>query len=129
MLPVKAYCSVNKWYINISWFRFILQIYFSECVYLICYIFLKKKLYGSFLLIGFNYLRATDPLRGGSLLFTTKLPLILSFPKKLLPTIFQFSGIDSKFWCDVLRDLVPFLQFKTWKHPWKSVTFDKDVGF
>ena len=29
--------------------------------------------------------------------FTTKLPSILSFPKKFLPTIFQFSRIDSKF--------------------------------
>ena len=44
--------------------------------------------------------------------FTTLLPSILSFSKKLMPTIFQLSRIDSKFWCDVLRDLVPFAQFK-----------------
>ena len=44
-----------------------------------------------------NILKATEPLRGGTLLFTTKLPSILSFPKKLLPTIFQFVQIDSKF--------------------------------
>ena len=46
------------------------------------------------------------------LLFTNKLPLILSFPKTLLPFIFQFSRIDSKFWYDVSHDLVPFVQFK-----------------
>ena len=34
--------------------------------------------------MGFNCLKATEPLRGGTLLFTTKLPSILSFPKKLL---------------------------------------------
>ena len=75
-------------------------------------IFLKKeKLYGPFLWMGFNCLKATEPLRGGTLLFTIKLPSILSFPKKSLPTIFQFSRIDNKFRCDVLRDLVPFVQF------------------
>ena len=41
--------------------------------------------------------QATEPLRGGSLRFTAKLSSILSFPKKLLPTIFQFARIDSKF--------------------------------
>ena len=31
--------------------------------------------------------------------------------------------------CDVLRDVVPFVQFKKReKHPWKSVTFSKVVG-
>ena len=31
---------------------------------------------------------------------------------------------------DVLRDLVPFVQFKKLeKHPWKSVTFSKVTGF
>ena len=80
--------------------------------------------------MGFNCLKATEPLRGGTLLFTTKLPSILSFPKKLLPTIFQFSRIDSKFWCDVLYDLVPFAQFKKReKHSWRSVTFSKVAGF
>ena len=43
-IPVTAYWSVNKWYINISWFRFILQIYFSEWVL----IFLKKSLIALF---------------------------------------------------------------------------------
>ena len=33
---------------------------------------LKKKLYGSFLRMGFNCLVSTEPLRGGSLLFTPK---------------------------------------------------------
>ena len=36
----------------------------------------KQKLYGSFLWMGFNCLRATEPLQGGSLLFTTKFPEI-----------------------------------------------------
>ena len=31
--------------------------------------------------------------------------------------------------CDVLRDLVPFVQFrKREKRPWKSVTFSKVAG-
>ena len=31
---------------------------------------------------------------------------------------------------DVLRDLVPFVQFKKGeKHPWRGVTFSKIVGF
>ena len=33
-------------------------------------------LYGPFLWMGFNCLKASEPLRGGSLLFTTKLPEI-----------------------------------------------------
>ena len=39
--------------------------------------------------MGFNCLKAREPLRGGTSLFTTKLPSILSVPKKLLPTIFN----------------------------------------
>ena len=32
--------------------------------------------------------------------------------------------------CDVLRDLVPFVQFKKReKHPWRSVTFSKVADF
>ena len=31
--------------------------------------------------------------------------------------------------CDVLRDLVPFVQFKKREeHPWRSVTFSKVAG-
>ena len=31
--------------------------------------------------------------------------------------------------CDILRDLVPFAQFKKReKHPWRSVTFNKVAG-
>ena len=40
--------------------------------------------------MGFSYLRSTEPLRGGTLHFTIKLPSILSFPKRLLPTIFNY---------------------------------------
>ena len=35
-----------------------------------------KKLYDHFLWMGFNCLKATEPLRGGNLLFTTKFPEI-----------------------------------------------------
>ena len=96
--------------------------------FIYCVNFFKEKLYGPFLWMGFNCLKATEPLRGGTLLFTTKLPSILSFPEKSLPTIFQFSHIDNKLWCGVLRDLVPFVQFKKReKHSWRSVTFCKDA--
>ena len=34
------------------------------------------------------------------------------------------------FICGALRDLIPFVQFKKRaKHPWRSVTFSKVVGF
>ena len=36
----------------------------------------KKKLYGPFLWLGFNCFKTTEPLQGGSLLFTTKFPEI-----------------------------------------------------
>ena len=36
----------------------------------------KKQLYSLFLWMGFNCLKAIEPPRGGSLLFTTKLPEI-----------------------------------------------------
>ena len=125
-LSVKAYWSVNKWYINISKVRFILQIYSSEWVLFTVLIFFLKKFCAPFLWMGLDCLKAIEPLRGDTLLLTTKLPSILSFPKKLLPTIFQFLRIDSKVWCDVFCDLVPFVQFKKReKHSWKSVTFGK----
>ena len=50
--------------------------------------------------MGFNCLKATEPLRGGTLLFTFKLPSVL------------------------------FAQFKKReKHSWRSVTLGKDAGF
>ena len=80
--------------------------------------------------MGFKCLKATEPLQRGTLLFTSKLASIESSPKRLLPTFFQFSRIDSKLWCDFLRDLVPFVQFKKReKHIWRSVIFSKDKGF
>ena len=92
-----------------------------------CEIFFKKKLYRPFAWMGFHCFKATQPLRGGTLPFTTKLASILSFPKRVLPTIFQFSRIDSKLRCDALRDFVPFAQFKKRKkYPWRSVTFGED---
>ena len=43
------------------------------------------------------------------------------------------SGVKEFIWiakCDVLRDLVPFVQFKKReKHPWSSVNFSKVAGF
>ena len=36
----------------------------------------KKTLYGPFLWLGFNCFKTTEPLQGGSLLFTTKFPEI-----------------------------------------------------
>ena len=123
VLSAKAYWSVNKWYINIAYFRLILQIYSSEWVLFTMLIFLKK-VYDPFLWIRFNCLKATEPLRGGTLLFITKLPSVLSFAKNLLPTISQFSRIDRKFWYDVLRDLASFVQFKKLeKHLSRGVTF------
>ena len=47
---------------------------------------------------GWDSTASTESLQGGTLLFTTKLPSILSFPKNLPPTIFQFAYIDGKFW-------------------------------
>ena len=50
--------------------------------FIYCVNFLKKKPYGPFLWMGFNCLKATEPLRGDNLLFTFKLPSILiKFPK------------------------------------------------
>ena len=47
----------------------------NVCIYRYkAYILKKKKYYGLFLGIGFNYLKGTDPLWGDSLLFTTKSP-------------------------------------------------------
>ena len=36
-----------------------------------------RQFYGPFLWMGFNYLKATEPLQGGSLLFTTKFQEII----------------------------------------------------
>ena len=118
---------VYKYFLGqIHWSDLFFGVGFIYCVNF----FFKKNLYCPFLWMGFNCLKAAEPLREGTSLFTTKLPSILSFPKKLLPTIFRFSHIYSKFWCDVLRDLLPFVQFKKReKHSWRSVTFGKDAGF
>ena len=81
-------------------------------IYCVNFFLNKKKLYGPFLWIGFNCVKATEPQWGGTSLYITKLPSILSFRKKLLPTIFQFSCIDSKFWCTIWYHLY---NLKTWK--------------
>ena len=47
-----------------------------------------------------------------------------------MPSFFAQVIILWVFICDVLRDLVPFLQFKKReKHPWRIVTFSKVAGF
>ena len=51
-----------------------------------------------------NCLKAAEPLRRGTLLFTNKLPSISSFSKKSLPTIFQFTRIDSNS-CGLVNDV------------------------
>ena len=41
-----------------------------------------------------------------------------------------FHNPPHKSTCDVLRDLVPFVQFKKReKHPWRSVTLSKVAGY
>ena len=63
-------------------------------------------LYGPFSWMGFNYLKAKEPLRGGTLLFITKLTSILSFPKNLLPTIYNSHvHVANKFWCDDFKNM------------------------
>ena len=44
--------------------------------------------------MGFKCLRAIEPVRGGTLLITTKLPSILSFPKKVAADYFSIP----KYW-------------------------------
>ena len=47
-------------------------------------------------------------------------------PDKLI----VYLHVNRIFICDVLRDLVPFVQFeKHEKHSWSSVTFGKDASF
>ena len=49
----------------------------SKCVQeKIIFLEYNFKLFGPFIWMGFNCLKATEPLRGGSLLFTTKFPEI-----------------------------------------------------
>ena len=54
------------------------------------------------------------------------LGILIPFQEKLLV------AIPTDFWfivCDVLRDFVPFVQFKKReKHPWRNVNFSKVTG-
>ena len=112
----------------------LVQIHSSDLFFWVSFIycanfFLKKSLW-SFFMDGVQLPQGYRATTRRHSTFTTKLPSILSFPKKFLPTIFKFSRIDSKFWCDVLRDLVPFVQFEKYeKQSWRSVTFGKYAGF
>ena len=56
-----------------------------------------KKLYGSFLWMGFNCLKATEPLRGVALLFTTKFPEIPGTHLIDLGRMKEFKGLGVTF--------------------------------
>ena len=50
--------------------------------------------------------------------------------KKYVIHIFDRCQSMIKIHCDALRNLVPFVQFKKCeKHPWRSITFSKVVGW
>ena len=67
--------------------------------------------------MGFKCLKAIEPLRGGTLLFTSKLPLIFSFPQKSWSQLFFNSQVlTANFDVMFLRDLIPFVQFKNVKN-------------
>ena len=57
----------------------------------------KKKLYGPFLWMGFNCLKATEPLRGVALLFTTKFPEIPGTHLIDLGRMKEFKGLGVTF--------------------------------
>ena len=68
--------------------------------------------------------KATEPLRGGALFLTTKLPLI--FTTKLLNSHILMANSDVMFstiWYHLYN------LKKREKHSWRSVTFGKDAGF
>ena len=74
--------------------------------------------------MGFKCLQALEPLREGTLLFTTKLPLILSFPKKVAPDYFSISQVliaNS----DVMFSAIWYhlYNLKTWKTPLEEYYF------
>ena len=72
-----------------------------------------------------------------------------NIPSPVVKSFLNFFLVISKFWkikdaegnicsgafiyepiCDVLRNLIPFVQFKKReKHPWRSVHFSKVTGF
>ena len=56
-----------------------------------------KKLYGPFLWMGFNCLKATEPLRGVALLFTTKFPEIPGTHLIDLGRMKEFKGLGVTF--------------------------------
>ena len=69
VLPVKAYWSVNKWYL----YKYLLvQIHSSDSFFwvgfisCVIYYFFWKKLYDPFLWMAFSCLKATEPIRGGT---------------------------------------------------------------
>ena len=89
------------------------------------YIFLKK-LYGLFLWMGFNCLKATEPPQGGTLLFTSKLPLTLSFPKNIMPTIFHIYQACQWMACDCacMHPHTPVFIYLCYHHTYKTLYDD-----
>ena len=60
--------DLQKWWVPsllVDWRWGIIRCISGDC-------YLKKQLYGLFLWMGFNCLKATEPLRGDSLLFTSR---------------------------------------------------------
>ena len=86
---------------------------FSLVYYGFCLVF-TILCYGFYFLL--TIFLAIAPLRGGTLLLTTKLSSILSFLKKVAPDYFSILKYCRKFWCDVLRNLIPLVQFKNVKN-------------
>ena len=77
-----------------------------------------KKLYGPFLWLGFNCLRVAEPLRGGSLLFTTKFPAI---PGTHLIDLGRMKG-----WVDLGAFDIRKLRDSKW---WRNIVFPKRCFF
>ena len=119
---VQVSFQIKSWSAAVLAARFIVQIHSSNSFFwagfISCVIVCFKKLYCLFM-DGVHLPQSYRATRGGTLLFTTKLRSILSFPKRLLPAIFQFALIDSKFWKILLSSLYV-------EHKW---LFKEGVGY
>ena len=118
VLSVKAYGFVNKRYISISKFRFIVQIYSSSWVLftvLFIFYFFKKEALWPLLMDGIQMPQGYTATTRRHLTFYHYATIDLKFPKKTCCQLFFNSHIlvanSDMFW----RDLVPFTQFKKLK--------------
>ena len=105
------------------WVDFISCVIIIIIIIIIIVIIIIFQLYCSFLWMGFNCLKAAEPLRRGTLLFTTKLPSILSFPKKLLPTVFQFACMIANSEKCTLANCALSINYYL-KRGWASINFN-----